>query len=216
MRNSIMALALAAAGLSAAPLTSAHAQRTVDRSASELLAAFTSEHDPASPAAPPGARADLTHVLAHPQSYAPVPMRSLLDGLERIARTGSSHRMRVAALLAMSYPGSRRHAQPVPGSFARLVRVYQQSEDGGLKGVAVSLMAHVPERQEALNFLEQLAKQAPEEVDAPYAAHYALSALAAMGAEGRAVLKRLHESGAVKDPDDRYTLELMAKRGYRH
>jgi hypothetical protein len=71
------------------------------------------------------------------------------------------------------------------------------------------------ERKKALVFLERIAAQGPDNADFPAAASRALGTLVLMGDKGRALLKRLHETGAVRDPEARMELATLAQRGFR-
>jgi hypothetical protein len=81
--------------------------------------------------------------------------------------------------------------------------------------MVVVAMADLVERQKAFGFLERIAVQGPENSDFPGAARRALGTLVAMGDEGRVVLKRLYDSGAVRDPEAKMELATLAKQGFR-
>jgi hypothetical protein len=184
----------------------------VTRTPGELISAFAREYQtPSGPTS--GAGLDIAHVLTYPDQYPAADLESFLAGLEQVALTGDSSRLRASAAFSLSLPGSRRKPHPVPATMARLERIYYASKDPAVRGVVVTAMADQAERQEALRFLERLAVQ--EKPDFPAAASRALATLVAMDAEGRVVLKRLHESGAVREPEARHQLTLLASRGYR-
>jgi len=103
----------------------------------------------------------------------------------------------------------------VRGTFARLQRIYETSDDQLVQGVALAAMADVVERKEAVNLLERLARQRPGDPGYPRVARAALRTLVAMDEDGRAALKRLHETGAVRDQEAQHELSVMAERGYR-
>jgi hypothetical protein len=67
--------------------------------------------------------------------------------------------------------------------------------------------------QRACAFLEQVATK--ETPDFPGAAGLAVSSLVMQGDQGRAVLKRLYETGSVRDPRAKERLAILAKRDYR-
>jgi hypothetical protein len=191
-----------------------HAQtpHRVTRTPAELVAAFEGDFQAGTPSA---ARGDVAHVLAHPDDYAPADLDRFLQGLEQLAMTGSSSRLRASAAISLSLPGSRRQPHPVRVTFARLKRIYLDLGDPLVRAVAVGAMADVVERQEALVFLEQLATKGPGDPDFPHSVRWALRTLPAMNAEGRVVLKRLHESHAVRDQEARHGLSVLAGRGYQ-
>ena len=194
----------------------AHAQpgRCVKRPPGELLAAFVREHR-TPPGESPGPSWEVSQVLAYPETYPRADLQIFLQGLEQLALTGDSPRLRAAAALSLSLPGSRRKPNPVRGTAGRLARIYRQASDPHVRGVIVSAMADLAERTEALAFLERIATQSPEEADFPGAASMSLGTLVAMDTEGRAVLRRLHETGAVRDPEARHSLAVLASREYR-
>jgi hypothetical protein len=76
-------------------------------------------------------------------------------------------------------------------------------------------MADLVERTKALEFLETIAIQEPAKADFPGAASRALGSLVAMDGEGRAVLQRLYETGAVHDPNAKLELSNLAKQDFR-
>jgi hypothetical protein len=75
-------------------------------------------------------------------------------------------------------------------------------------------VADVAERSKAPGFLERIAAQGPANSDFPGAATRALSSLVAMDEAGRAVLKRLHDTGALRDPEARMELATLAEHGF--
>ena len=76
-------------------------------------------------------------------------------------------------------------------------------------------MGQIAERREAVAFLEEVAKQDPASEDFPNAALWALPTVPGMGDEGRAALKSLHYSKAVRHSEARHNLDVLAERGYR-
>lgn len=209
----VLAGVLLLAGALGASSAAAQTPHPVQLDPDELLSAFAREHQA------PGDRAraslELTHVLTHHADYAAREVAALLRGLERLALSGETSRLRASAALRLALPGSHRSTRPMTGMVVRLERLYERSQDPMVRSVIVSAMADAAERRDALAFLERLAIQAPAETDFPGAAMQALATLAAMDADGRAVLKRLHETRAVQDPEARYDLWVLASRGYR-
>ncbi len=159
--------------------------------------------------------ADVAHVLTYPDDYLSADLELFLRGLEEIALTGESSRLRASAAFSLSFPGSRRKPHPVPGTVRRLERIYRRSNDPAVRGVVVASMADVAEGDKALVFLEGIATEVPVHADSPGSASRALGTLVAMDEDGRTVLKRLHETQAVRDPEARHELSVLADRGYR-
>ena len=210
LRSASLAVLLLGTALSALP-ANAQERHRITRTPGELISALVREkqtpggYDPASH--------DITVVLTHRSDYPAPYVEAILRGLEQLALTGDSPDLRRSVVLWLAIPGSRRSTHPVPGTVARLARLYRR--DPAVRGVVVSAMADLAERQEALAFLERIAVQAPEDADFPESAGRALATLVAMGDEGRAVLKRLHDTRAVRDLQARYELSVLASRGYR-
>lgn len=187
-----------------------HVTRTPD----ELLAAFAREYQTSS-GPTHGAAFDVAHVLTYPRDYPAADLKIFLRGLEQLALTGDSSRLRVSATFNLSLPGSLRKPHPVMGTMARLERIYERSNDPAVRGMVVVAMSDLAERQKALVFLERIARQGPEGADFPAAPSRALGSLVAMGDEGRAVLKRLHETAAVRDPEAKLELATLSKQDFR-
>lgn len=192
----------------------AQAQHRVTRTPTELLAAFEHDYDATGKATSAGSL-DLTYVLMHHTEFPSADVEALLQGLERIALVGDASPLRAAAVLRLVIPGSLQSRSPVPNMMGRLERIYQGTNDPLVRSSVVSSMAELAQRQAALRFLEKVAVQAPEAADFPGSASRALGTLVAMGDEGREVLRRLHESEAIRDPEARYELSVLASRGYR-
>jgi HEAT repeat protein len=209
-RFALAGVALLVAVLSVAP-ASAQSRHRVTRDPAELLAAYVRERQ--TPNAKPSASLDLTHVLTYHSDYPTADVQSLLQGLEQLALTATPPRLRAEAAFRLSIPGSHRTSRPLPGMFARLERVYRASSDPLVRSVVVDAMGDLADRREAVAFLEQVAAQHPPAFAG--AAGRAMASLLTMGDEGRAGLKRLHETGAVRDPEAKGDLATLAKHGYR-
>jgi hypothetical protein len=68
------------------------------------------------------------------------------------------------------------------------------------------------ETRQAALFLERVAKQ--DRADFPDSQQRTLTSLLRLDDEGRTVLRRLHETNAVPNPQAKLTLEQLAKQGY--
>jgi hypothetical protein len=166
----------------------------------QLLAAFAREPESS-------AGADILAMLLYNTDYPKARVEALLRGLERLALDGTTERVRVHAAELLLTSGSRHSPDPIPGSFARIERVFQHSKDSRVQLGLVNGMRVLTERKEAALLLEQFATQDS------YLAPVALSSLLNMGDEGTAVLKRLHEGKAVRNPHARGDLEAIARHG---
>ncbi|HSF30848.1 MAG TPA: hypothetical protein VLK82_10310 [Candidatus Tectomicrobia bacterium] len=114
----------------------------------------------------------------------------------------------------MAIPGRGKLAHSLPGVFARLKLVYDQTDEPSVRLAVVGVMARLNERRAATPFLEMVASS-QDSLDSGGLAGKALTALMLMDDEGRAALKRLHDSRAVQAPELALSLETMAKNNYR-
>jgi hypothetical protein len=186
----------------------------VHRSPDELLRAFEQEYQtPKGPTS--GVGRDVAYVVTHPETYPARDLTVFVKGLEHLALNGTSSRLRASALMGLALLGSRRKSHPVSGITDRLERIYRQTKDPTVRGMVVVAMSDVVERAKALRFLEGIAVQHPEKSDFAGAASRALGSLVAMDDEGRAMLKRLYESGGVRDPGAKLELTNLAQQGFR-
>lgn len=184
----------------------------VTRTPAQILAEYRQEGR--NPNGLGAASADVTHLLVHHSEYNASEVRLLLDGLEQVALSSEPSWLRADAALRIAIPGSRHDSQPLPTIFERLKRVYQRSNDPLVRLAAVGTMANLDERQAAIPFLVEVASS-QDSVDSGGLAGKALTALMLMGDEGRAALKRLHDSRAVQAPELVLSLEVAAKNNYR-
>ena len=180
------------------------------RDPDELVAAYVREYQ--ANKGHSSAFQDLVQVLTHHTDYPASDLKKLLDALERVALTAEPQRLRAEATVALSIPGKRQAANPVT-TFPRLQRVYRGSTDPVVRSVVVQALGDLAERRDGALFLESIAKQ--ERADFPDAQKQALTSLMDMDEEGRSVLKRLHDTNAVRDPEAKQTLVFLAKQGYR-
>ena len=185
----------------------------VTRTPGELVSAFAHEYQKPG-GATAGVGLDVARVLTYPEAYPEADLDVFVRGLENLALTGSSSHLRVSSVLGLSELGSRRKSRPVPGTMPRLLLIYRKSGDPAVRHAIAGSLNDVAERKEALEFLEGIAMQVPAKADFPAAASHALGTLALMGEDGRAVLRRLHQRGAVRDPEARLELATLAKRGF--
>jgi hypothetical protein len=164
----------------------------------------------------------------------PSVVNTQLDSLEKVALTSGSPDARRAAVTRISAPGWIRSDQPegpvspevrYPGIVARLVRIYQQSDDYWMRYSIIRLLIPQVERAHAIAFLEQVAQEPGTEPAAPpdvaliedkwSLQALAIGALTRIGPEGEASLRRLHAAGTVRERTARTQLERLAARGFR-
>ena len=99
--------------------------------------------------------------------------------------------------------------------FGRVKQIYERTIHPDVRAAIAASLGGISERKEAAAFLDRLARQSPGAEDFPDAPMTALRTLPGLGEEGRAVLKSLHESKAVQDPEARHGLSVLAEKGYR-
>lgn len=103
----------------------------------------------------------------------------------------------------------------VPDVAERLIRVYGASEEPGVRSNVLVLLRLTPEKPATLTFLRAVAIREPRNNESPEAPAIALSSLAALGANGRAIVRELHQRGMVRSPEGRARLQWLARNGYR-
>lgn len=155
------------------------------------------------------------HVLLRPGAYGHARLRPFLEQLEGVAVNHPSRHLAAEAAYALSIPGTRAVDAPVPGTVERLIEVYNRTRHGVARAVVVGSMIDQSERAAAIPFLESVATMPRNATGPDLAQRLAIYALASMGEEGRRVLRRLHESGVITEPEARYQLEVIARKGYR-
>lgn len=180
----------------------------------ELLAGY--EAEVRGDKADRSATRDLGYLLLTHAEHPPQTIGALLAGLERLALTSDHPLVRSGAAQRLGRPGSEENARPRRGTVARLERVYRQSHHLDVRGVIVITMARQAERRQAVAFLRAIAVKPRDQQDFPGSASAALISLAALGDEGRAVLRELHQHQLVQDADARFELSEFAKRNYRY
>jgi hypothetical protein len=185
----------------------------VNASPERLLADFAAEEQGRSHGTAT-AGPNIAHVLNNSHRFPAQTVNAILTGLERLALSSPDARVRVGAASAFTTAGSRRNPRPIPGIAQRMLRMYDRSQDRGVRRVLVSFMGRSAEPQVVIPFVRTLAIQDPHVADFPGAASHALATLAAMEG-GRSVLQDLHARGLVRDPGARFELNELAKRDFR-
>ncbi len=182
----------------------AQERHRVTRAVDELLTDYA--RNPRS-----AAGADIMAMLLYHKDYPAANVEALLRGLERVALAGTSQEGRANAAGLLVWSSSRYAPDPIPGSFARIERVFRRTNDHFVRSVVGGWAGSLAlaERRGALVLLERVA------AEDSYLAPKALASLLDMGEEGRIVLKRLHESKAVRNLRARGDLEAIAQYDYR-
>ena len=188
----------------------AQQRRLVTRPPEELLAAYARDAEAGRGFSE--ASMDLFGVVLGTVNYRH-SSEAVLVGLEDLALHGSSSRQRARAALALSEAGSEGVVKPRAGTAARLEKLYGKSSDLAVRAAIVSGLSASVERPVALPFLEAVAVRDSE--DFPGSSLAAMTAIAAHGDQGSAVLKRLHATKKVHEPHARQWLDLIAQKGYR-
>jgi hypothetical protein len=162
-------------------------------------------------------------IISLPAAFAP-RRDSLLDGLERMALSSDNEHVRHVAAARIAFAGRvDETASPLPGIMARLTRIYHAHADPLVRISVRNSMPEQADRRAAAAFLRTVAAEADPTNDGsgPHGLFSvgdprteALSRLAEMGAEGRAVLQAMHRSGEARSPQARATLARMAQRGF--
>ncbi len=162
-----------------------------------------------------GMSSRIYHVLVHPGAYGHAKLKPFLEQLEGVAADHPSQHLAAEAAYALSVPGTRAVDAPMPGTVKRLIEVYHRTQYAAVKAIVVGSMIDQSERAAAIPFLESVATMTRSGTGPDLAQGMAIFALASMGDDGRQVLRRLHESKAIQDPEARYQLEVIAGKGYR-
>jgi hypothetical protein len=211
---SLAKVAALLASVSALLSASVEAQdrRQVTSTPHQLIAAFVRDYEGDGPL-PSTAGMDLSAILLDRADYPGGSLNSVIEGLQEVALSQRSPRLRAVAIMYLASSGSRDALHPRPGTVARLERIYRQSNNALVRASVVTGLARSAEHHEALAFLEDVA--ARESQDFPGAPQAALTAIASHADEGTGLLRRLHQAKAVHDPQARLWLDQVATTGYR-
>lgn len=139
---------------------------------------------------------------------------SVLDGMERLARSAANDRVRAraASFLAVAGKAESNHRPVLP----RLIRLYRTSADPVVRVSVIRGMQGQQPEANALAFLKQVATSTPASAhpefgDEPWEA---VTMLAHMGGAGQTALRELRSSATVSDGKARGYLDYVAQRGY--
>lgn len=192
----------------------AQQDKALEVTPAELFQGFVSEGAAAGQRSAAQSRR-IYHVLLRPGAYGHARLRPFLEQLKDVAVNHPAERLAAEAAYALSIPGTRAVDAPAPGTVERLIEVYNRTQHGVVRAVVVGSMIDQSEREAAIPFLESVATTPRNATGPDLAQRLAIYALASMGDAGRQVLRRLHERRAIRDPEARYQLEVIARNGYR-
>lgn len=192
----------------------AQQDKALEVTPAELFQGFVSEGAAAGQRSAAQSRR-IYHVLLRPGAYGHARLRPFLEQLKDVAVNHPAERLAAEAAYALSIPGTRAVDAPAPGTVERLIEVYNRTQHGVVRAVVVGSMIDQSEREAAIPCLESVATTPRNATGPDLAQRLAIYALASMGDAGRQVLRRLHERRAIRDPEARYQLEVIARNGYR-
>lgn len=167
--------------------------------AAEALSLFEQENRGAQPKNRDGAMT-IVYVLTHPNRVSSATVDSVVSGLEHLALNADVQRVRAAATSALVFTGDTRRPNPLPGAFARTMRIYRKSRDPLVRATILPILPFYAEQDRVVAFLKSVATQSPAEQDYHDAPAQAVTALTYMGQKGRAALRDLLESNSVRHP----------------
>jgi hypothetical protein len=145
--------------------------------------------------------------------FPPATIEAVLGGLERMAITSESKRLRIAAAVYLASPGNLDMRPAMPGIVARAARVYRGTTEYIIRYTIVSAMREQAERAQAIAFLKNVAlEDSPQDRGSEWPVPFAaVTVLADMGAEGRAALEQLNASGEVRNPRARAFVQNISR-----
>lgn len=144
----------------------------------------------------------------------PGELGGLVDGLERLARMDADSLVRHAAAVVLAQ-GLEREDRPEGLTTGRLLRLYRDVGDRHARMGLFSGLGRAIDNHRVLPLAAELAIQPDGEEDFIGAAMMAVHALARMGEEGRAVLARLYQEGAVRSFHARAAIHRIAENDFR-
>jgi len=137
--------------------------------------------------------------VLHPENYSRARADSVLDGLERIALTGSNISLSSSAAQELTLAGSVQHAPP--HALDRAVRLYRQSKQKHVRNMILSFLPLQKDRARTIAFLKSVAVQGDQTADFERAPFRAAESLGQMGPAGRAALIDLRDAKLLRDGD---------------
>jgi hypothetical protein len=181
--------------------------RDPERLLSDLARAYEAEK------LPPTTSMDLTAIMLGRAAYTGGSVEAVLDGLEPLALGSGPVDLRIRATQLIGTSGSRDALEPRPEALARLQRVYRGSTEWQVLAAVVDALARSADHGAVLAFLAEIATSPPKAY--PGASMSALAAIASHADSGVPTLRRLHESGAIRDSEASWWLDRISRTGYR-
>jgi hypothetical protein len=139
---------------------------------------------------------------------------AVIEGLVERARGHESELVRLRAATSLGgtlYPDS---GYDGPSLMPLVLRLYEEVDDPFVRGGLMRGLAYSGDSR-ALPLLSRVAVQPDDEEGYPGAARDALYGLVRVGAEGQAVLARLHRDNAVQASDARIILRRLAENDFQ-
>ncbi len=152
-------------------------------------------------------------IVTNPQDYSTETVEGVLDGLERLALSSNDRRVRVDAVVWLSTAGRTSATRtPYSGVVARLLRLYETSEDRAVRMAAVSSLVRQADAAAAVSFLETVAREDRRDDRAAKA----VQNLTGYGDQGRAALQRLYDhQDDVKSANARLLLKTLEETSFK-
>lgn len=155
----------------------------------------------------------LARVLVYPDSFAAGTVMAVISAFEEEMERGVSIYMQSAAAHTLATPIRRGHPTYSDIAVTRLVGAYDRTSSVELRGHIVSALFEA--RNGDADLLRIMEKAAIEPRGSEFTVKLALEILSNNGVEGRSILERLHRSNAVRNPEGRVMMEIIAGDGYR-
>jgi hypothetical protein len=158
----------------------------------------------------------VSQMMVHGDQFRPTDVQQVLDELERLVLTGESSEVRGQAAWAFALAGAEGVHQPRRDIVPRCARLYSQSSDPWVKETLISVMRRQVDRPAAIRFLSDVITDPGPAISDDSPGRYAVIALAAMGEDGQAELRRLDQEAQIADKSARKQLDAVAKSSYRN
>jgi hypothetical protein len=162
-----------------------------------------------------GGVASALAILTGGYSKPDLPADEVARDLVELATSDAPQDVRGDAVAALAMAGRPPDgARPYPGAAARLMEVFRGSPDVGIRGVAMTGIAHSASKPVALAFFAPIAESTDPKLATEQSA--AINAIAQLDTpESIAFLRKLDESGTVRNHFSLMALKRAAAGGYR-
>jgi hypothetical protein len=155
-------------------------------------------------------------VMLNPDEHPVDLVQEIAQGLQELATSDPSRRLRIAAVNWLALKGERSEVHSVR-TIDELDEIYSRSRFGDVRMSIASRMHLQLARDRAVSFLEKAANASPvEEASSEWpSAYVAINTLTRMGEDGRQALRRLSAAETVKNPVAKGYLEHLAADDFR-